>query len=187
MTCEHCGGPFGYDKTSFLEPDGDVVIQSGALSINLSKMLADEDFSEEQKVTLARQVCWGDVMKEALARLSGESSSWDCTDSVESRDFLLKVAGQAKRVKYTELENAITGIKDSAFEHRLYWKAYHEENPKYAPILQEWLKVRGFSQSNHCDTEANAYKDKIKTLVEEALGKWLSSSITPEEVMNRHD
>lgn len=161
----------------------EIQISKNGISVTLNLMELKESLTSEQRETLAKDLCWDEIMEEAKARLAGSSDCWSGNDRNTTFEFLRdQMIDQALNIKFGAFDRVRQKIKDHLFDSRLYWSLIHcrDEIPHgrvtVSDWFREWSRFNGFEDSNYCDKPSDELANAVIAKFEEILKAELSEA-----------
>ena len=111
-----------------------------------------ETMSGEEKEQLARALCFGHVMDEALKRLTGDSEWWDSEDKERGARLLASIGENSLSGAFGIWSKLIESAKSTTSHEHIYWLLYHmDEWPNYK-TPRDWLNGAGISDNHVNDS-----------------------------------
>ena len=149
-----------------------IEISKGGVTVSLDMIELKETLTSEQRMRLAQDLCWDEVLNEAKMRLASNSECWSGDDNSMSFEFLKEqIIDNALAFKFGAFDRVRQKIKDCLFDNRLYWAAIHDRTPieSYATvsgqtvgeIFRQWFERNGFEDSNYCDKKSDEIANDI--------------------------
>ena len=144
------------------------------VSFNIHEM--QYAMTTEQRQALAKDLCWDEIMQEALERLAGTSDCYNGNDGNAAFEFLRdQIVDQALNIKFGAFDRVRGKIQGHLFDSRLYWSLLHNRNTlpnsdvEIGEWFRQWSRVNGFEDSNYCDKSSGELADAVVAKFEELL------------------
>ena len=142
-------------------------ISKNGITISIDMIELKEHMTSEQKELLAKDLCWDEIMEEALARLAGTTVCYSGHDKNTSFEFLRdQIIDQALNIKFGAFDRVRQKIKDHLFDSRLYWSLVHSRQEiadgiEVSTWFREWSNKNGFEDSNYCDKPSDELANDV--------------------------
>jgi len=150
----------------------DIIINMNGVSVGFDFSALRDCMTSDERMNLAKSLCWDEVLEEAVLRLAGAS---DCSSSEDynlSWEFMAdQIVNEALKVRFGAFRRIRESLQDQHFEARMYWKLYHDSGHLFYdkngdPVtvsrwFREWCESNGFKDSNYCDKESSEWADDV--------------------------